>query len=373
MLVQRKDLAVTAEATDRITVVTHTPIHEELARSLGSAEGDSLLVELFGTPDAAVAAGALLNVVGSIGRPIGVCLVRVSSGVVVGFDLEGALDRVVVKVHRKHLMPRLGSVLRAQRILGAAGIPVATPLVAAPRLVGSGAALIETWRADGESVDVRPSARRRAIARCSFAISGTLDADHFPDLVPTRAGRYPPPHSPVFDFEATSAGAEWIDLLADVALAEQAALSGVGRRVVAHSDLRPENVLLDLSGTDPLVSTVYDLDSLVVDAEPWLVGGTARAFSTNWSRPDPMLPTVSDIDGFVRDYEGIRGIAFSADETQLARVGALHALAYSARCEHAMFPDGSPAPWGPGWRSLLKHFAADAGFDHRSGGRRPAK
>ena len=373
MIVQRKDPAVTAEPTDRMPLVTHATIRQELARSLGSAGSDSLLVELFGTPNTEVAASALLDAVGSDGQPRGVCLVRLNSGVVVGFDLEGALDRVVVKVHRKHLMPRLGSVLRAQRILGAAGIPVATPLTAAPQLVGSGAALIETWRADGESVDVRSPARRRALARCSFAISDTLDADHFPDLVPTRAGRYPPPHSPVFDFEATSEGAEWIDVLADAALAEHAALGGAGRRVVAHTDLRPENVLLDLSGTDPVVSTVYDLDSLVVDAEPWLVGGTARAFSTDWSRPDPMIPTLPEIDGFLHDYEDVRGVAFSADETQLARAGALHALAYSARCEHALFPDGSPAPWGPGWRSLLRCFAEDAGFEHRSGGRRPAK
>lgn len=164
------------------------------------------------------------------------------------------------------------------------------------------------------------------------------------------------PHSAIFDFEATANGAEWIDALADEALTTRriALDRSIGHNVVMHTDLRPENVLLTEVDGDPFVSTIYDLDSLACDVEPWLVGGVARAFSTNWSQPDPMLPTVAEIRMFVADYEGARGDAFTADEWRLGAAGVTYALAYSARCEHALYPNGADARWGPGWRQLLR-------------------
>ncbi len=350
--------------------MTDASIRQELALRLSEAQGDSLLADLFGTADARTAADAVMNLVSEFAVPSGIALVRLSSGLVVGFDGSGSggsgalqPQRVVVKVHRGHLVPRLQAVLRAQAALGSAGLPVATALCDAPVPVGSGAALVESWRAVGDVVDVRPADRRQALARCSFAISEALGPNDFADLRPAWPGRYPPPHSPLFDFEATATGAEWIDELADSALAAASELTatGAGRLVVAHADLRPENVRLDLSGTEPRVSTVYDLDSLVTEYEAWAIGGVARAFSTNWSLSDPMMPTVTEIGAFVADYELARGCPFTSDETRLAVCGTVHSLAYSARCEHALFPDGSPAPWGPGWRSLLRRYVEAPG------------
>ncbi len=314
-----------------------------------------LLDEIFGALASRTDAAALIVDIAAIaGRPLGVKLVRLGSGVVVGFDLAGG-NAVVVKVHRPHIVARLGAVLPAQRALAAAGVPVPVPLVDEAIPVGSGAATIESWLTDGDTVDVRPAPRRSAIAECAFAITSTLTpVENYGALARTWVGRFPPPHSPIFNFDATTAGAEWIDELADLALAEEDRLVATIARsnVVGHADLRPENLLLDDRG----VSSVYDLDSLVLDAEPWLIGGVARAFSTNWSRADPMLPTVGEIDAFVDDYELARGTAFTDDERLLATAGTLHALAYSARCEHSLFPS-SVAPWGPGWRHLLRRWA----------------
>lgn len=50
----------------------------------------------------------------------------------------------------------------------------------------------------------------------------------------------PTPHSPVFDFEATSAGAEWIDALATEAAAVIAAAPAP--EVVVHADWRADNI-----------------------------------------------------------------------------------------------------------------------------------
>ena len=333
-----------------------TDVTSALSTALQRSDGSLLLDEIFGTDVSHTdAAASIVDIASVAGRPVGVKLVRLGSGIVVGFDLaEGS--SVVVKVHRPHIVARLGAVLRAQRELTAAGVPVPESLVHEAIPVGSGAATIESWLAHGDTVDVRPAPRRQAIAECAVAITGALTpVENYGALAPGWTGRFPPPHSPIFNFDATAAGAGWIDELADVALDVKVRLVDTHDRstVAGHGDLRPENVLLDARG----VSAVYDLDSLVLDAEPWLVGGVARAFSTNWSLSDPMLPTVNEISAYVNDYELARGTGFTDDERLLAAAGTLHALAYSARCEHSLYPS-SVAPWGPGWRHLLRTFAA---------------
>lgn len=335
-------------------------IEGSLVNALLEADAGPLVRELFGgDPSAAVApfwtaAEAIVDTVSPFGVPLTVVLVRASSGIVVGFDLSDG-RRIVVKVHRSHAGDRLPAVLRAQRSLRTAGVPVAEPLALAPIPVGTGWAVVETWLESGATLDVRPPALRRAVAVALHDMVRALDADTLSDLRPGWTGPYPPPHSPIFNFEATAAGAEWIDECnaASFAAKTRSTAGGVGRLVVGHSDLRPENILIT-AAPDPWVSTIYDLDSLEADAEPWLVGGVARAFSTNWSLADPMIPTIDEIRGFIDDYEVARTARFSPDERVLAHAGVLHALAYSARCEHALFPDGSAAPWGPGWRALLR-------------------
>ncbi len=327
----------------------------QLSTAFERSLGAPLLDEIFG-PSRTDPATAIVDLVGHIAHPTELRQVYLGSGIVVGFTLQDG-QSVAVKVHRRHIVERLDAVLAAQRAMRGSGIPVPIPLVDSPISVGTGAATIDSWLDDGGTVDVRPPHRRRAIAQCAATISAALrDVEPFAPLAPSWTGRYPPPHSPVFDFVATGAGAQWIDELADAALATRTQLlaRGTGRLVVGHADLRPENLLFDDEG----VSSVYDLDSLSLDVEPWLIGGVARAFSTNWSLDDPMLPTVPEIDHFVNDYEQIRGAPFAADERSLCRSAIVHSLAYSARCEHSLYPDGRDAPWGPGWRHLLRAYAA---------------
>lgn len=338
-------------------------VADALTEALRAADAGPLVRELFGgaqpsgAPPFAAAAGAIVEAVSAFGRPVAVTMVRASSGIVVGFDLANG-RRVVLKVHRGHSGDRLTGVLRAQRVLRTSGLPVAEPLLRTPLPVGKGWAVVETWVDSGATLDVRPPVLRRAVAVALHDIVQSLDVGTFADLRPGWAGPYPPPHSPIFDFDATASGAEWIDEHNAASISTRARLTakGVGREVVAHGDLRPENILLTTEPT-PRVSAIYDLDSLVTDTEPWVVGGVARAFSTNWSRADPMIPTIDEIRGFIGDYQAVRDAPFTDHEYALAHAGVQHALAYSARCEHALFPDGSAAPWGPGWRELLRRWA----------------
>ena len=243
-----------------------------LTNALRTADAGPLVRELFGGGQPAVtapfgaAAGAIVATVAPFGVPVAVVLVRASSGIVVGFDLADG-RRIVVKVHRGHGGDRLGGVLRAQLALRKAALPVAEPLVLAPIPIGTGWAVVETWIDAGETLDVRQAPLRRAVANAMHDVVRTLDADTFADLRLRWTGTYPPPHSPIFDFAATASGAEWIDdhNVASIAVKTRLTAGGVGRLIVGHSDLRPENILIT-PGAEPRVSAIYDLDSLVADA-----------------------------------------------------------------------------------------------------------
>ena len=74
------------------------------------------------------------------------------------------------------------------------------------------------------------------------------------------------PHSPLFDFEASAGGAEWIDDVARLAL--DARDSDATPRVVAHTDWSARNVRLRADG----VRAIYDADSLsLVAGQFWFL------------------------------------------------------------------------------------------------------
>jgi hypothetical protein len=119
---------------------------------------------------------------------------------------------------------------------------------------------------------------------------------------------WPKPHSRLFDFDATSQGAEWIDEIA--ARARQRMLPA-GVRVITHSDWRQEHVRF--IGNEPV--TAFDWDSLCCDFEPALLGFVAHAFCADWSRDTrAQAPTLQEALAFISDYEKVRGSALSVEE-----------------------------------------------------------
>jgi hypothetical protein len=85
---------------------------------------------------------------------------------------------------------------------------------------------------------------------------------------------------------------------------------------------------------------VYDWDSLVLERELILVGIAAATFTATWYLPVRVAPTMDEARHFVSDYEAARGAAFSVEDRQQIDAAATYALAYSARCEHALDPTG---------------------------------
>ena len=104
-----------------------------------------------------------------------------------------------------------------QRAFAEHGLPAPRPLTG-PVPYGPVHITAETMLASGPPADGHDPAVRAALARGlarvvvvgrALELDGT-DALHHPTAMPPDA-LYPPPHSARFDFEATAAGAEWID------------------------------------------------------------------------------------------------------------------------------------------------------------------
>jgi hypothetical protein len=160
---------------------------------------------------------------------------------------------------------------------------------------------------------------------------------------------WPRPHHPMFDFEATRRGAEWIDAIARRARALLAA--GDGRLVIGHSDWSVK----DFRFEGNRIVAIYDWQSLGVERETVLVGLAAKTFTMTWRLPVPWAPTLQETEAFVHDYEGARGHHFTDAERTTIGAAAAVGLAYTARCEHAGAPEETDPPEDSARAALRDH------------------
>ncbi len=260
---------------------------------------------------------------------------RASVGCVAGVRLADGRD-VVVKVYPpERSARRLAAVLDAQRHAVSAGIPGSVPITG-PHRLGLGHATAETSLRSGRRPVLTRDPDRRTAAEGWWRLRCVFDGmEHLvlsQDVQSAETGLYPRPHSPLFDFEATADGAEWIDALACDARAVMD--RHVSRPVVVHSDWRADNIRVSADGT--ALVAVYDWDSLRVEREAVAVGQVAAMHAVDWSGPDdPYFATAAECIEFVRAVEVARGDAFTAQDWTAAKASILFGWCYTARCEHA--------------------------------------
>ncbi len=305
------------------------------------AEWEAPVVELaiFGTGNPPAIAAALEQfIAGSLGAPVAECLFyRTSVGAVAGVRLADG-RRVVVKVHQPHVSrARLAAV---HDVMAALAAPASRARGRWWRRCRSPTAWPPPGMIDGGELrdGHEPAVRRELAGRLAELVAlvkvtparEPLGAGWFSGLPAERL--WPRPHSPLFDFERTAAGAESIDAIA--AQARQAPRAGA--RVIGHFDWRAEHVRFE---GDRAVA-VYDWDSLHVDLEPTVVGAAAHAFCADWERADvPAAPSVDELRAFVGEYEDARGRRFAGDERRTLAGSLVYSLAYTARCVHALGAD----------------------------------
>ena len=265
-----------------------------------------------------------------------------SVGCVLGVELESG-EAVVIKAYqRRWHKPFLGAVQDAQQLLAMGGIPCPSPVlppveIRPPR---PNLAVVETWVADP---GMRPggSAAVRRVSAAGLARQIALCLT-LPDI--DRLSRHPlhsegdalygTPHSPLFDFEGTGAGAEWIDDLAR--RAKTVRDRNTGPLVVAHTDWSARNVRFD---EDRLLA-VYDWDSLALVQEATALGQAAMTWSVTADPGGMEFPDLDSVLGYMADYEQTRNRSFNAEQLRAARAAAVYVLAYTARCEHALALQG---------------------------------
>jgi len=312
-------------------------LRSEVARSLGEQWGGTVETSVFGTdPDAeAIVEAVAAACVESCGAElVDGFLYTVSVGCVFGCVLADG-RRVVLKAYQpRWTVPFLESVPRVQRHLHAGGFPCPEPVgevvlvdgavfVAERELPDPGAGPLQAG-----SAEVSAAGLAELIQRCR-ALDEPLLA-RYPLRDPDE-GLFPEPHSPIFDFAATAAGAEWIDELARRALAIMA--DDDEPDVIAHTDWSARNVRIDQRG----IVAVYDWDSLARLKESVAVASAAVTWS-KLGEPEEHTPTATEVDAYIDAYEAARGTRFSSSTRRATRASAVRSMAYTSRCEHALDP-----------------------------------
>jgi hypothetical protein len=251
-----------------------------------------------------------------------------------GIELRDG-SRVALKIHTAaYPTSYLVAAQQVQEHLWRQGFPCPRPLGV------RGRATLEEWKEDGVYRDAHePEVRRGLAAALARLIELTDELRPRPRLergfaFPAPGGPlWPTPHNVLFDFEATSAGAEWID---EIAIAARGIRDQpIGAEVVAHGDWVANHVRFE----GALPSVAYDWDSLETNREPNLLGCAAATFTYNEHLPVELQPTAAETRAFISDYEAARGTSLTAEERRATHAAAVYVRAYATRCGHAVRAD----------------------------------
>jgi hypothetical protein len=326
----------------------------DLVEEALSGGNDVLEREIFGTNEPSVIGALLEEYVTTIfSEEIRPLFYRHSVGVVGGVAVGSR--RVVVKVHHwRASLERLAGLQLVQSHFAAQGLAAPRPLHT-PQRLGSGLVTVEEYLA-GSVANGHDQETRRALAgelhrfiRCGATLSSTKGLDT-PALLETSNGQlWPEPHSPRFNFAATSEGARWID---ELACSARRRLEGLGSDVVVgHLDWRVQNVGFE----GARLTAIYDWDSVGLATEAFIVGSAAATFTSDWSKPGGSLPRLDEMSAFVDEYQRAAGRAFDAHEREILDAANLLLVAYGARCQHSdsSLVTNSFSDEAPSWKELL--------------------
>lgn len=305
--------------------------------------GGVLEQALFGGAGPDAVAAAIEAVVP--GQVVGSHFYVTSVGCVAGLRLDDGAD-VVVKVHQQRWSAAfLRRALAVQGACADAGLPAPRPWHG-PVPCGAGLATVESHLEDAGATQPAPELMPVSAGGLAAVTAVCRGLDRARDLnVPEPLGwrpgqLYPEPHSPVFDFATTSAGAEWIDRLARRSRAVVEAMDLP--RFATHTDWAARNVRF---GPDGLLG-IYDWDSVSAITEAAAVGMAAQTWRSLGEWDEETAPGADEVMAYVDAYGEARGWSLSRNERRTAAAMALWVLAYSARCEHSLDPDGDPESGG---------------------------
>lgn len=322
-----------------------------------SVESASLDEALFGDADPRVVAAWFERAAAQLGAPIARAhFCRAGTGRVLGATLADGRRVVLKALRRGARLSRLAACARVRSALASQGFPCSAPLCT-PLELGPALLVAEALDERGAPADGHdPPVRREMAATLAHLVALTRGRPELADgLGPAwfsaipRERALPASHSPRYDFEATAAGATWMEEIAREARVTQSDEDDTPN-VVGHFDWRAEHLRFEAGR----VVTSFDWDSLHLERESVMAGAAAHAFTADASRPErAQAPSVDEMLLFLAAYEEARGTPFSAKQRRTARRSCLFSLAYSARLCHAESPDreGGPGDFRPTLRA----------------------
>jgi hypothetical protein len=303
--------------------------------------GDRQLARsIFGTDEWDVVAAMIANWTVVHGfEPGHIRSIELSVGAGVTIDLSGR-SPIFVKAWPKGTDRQgLSAQLAVQRAMAADGYPAPAVLTDLSPL-GPATAVAMSYNRDGEPTDARIHVVCRHMARGLARFIARADSFRDTPALPCRRlpdgeAIWPPPHNSLYDFEATREGAEWIDRVAEDALAIMRSVSS--HIIVGHHDWSAKNIRMRPDG----IAVLYDWDAVFLDREAFVLGSAAAHFPVTWELPVPETPTRGQMAAFIQNYAQARGTALTRVELIETAAGATYARAYKARCEHSLDPKGA--------------------------------
>ncbi|MBK8254173.1 MAG: hypothetical protein IPK82_16090 [Polyangiaceae bacterium] len=119
--------------------------------------------------------------------------------------------------------------------------------------------------------------------------------------------------------------------------------------MVGHFDFRIEH--LRFEGNKIVAS--FDWDSLHYESAAVLIGTLAPHFTADWQRDNIVrAPSILEMENFVTEFEAARSAPFTKDERRLLSAACVYAMAYTARCNHAL--NSREEGWNGDLRPLLR-------------------
>lgn len=282
------------------------------------------------------------------------------------FTLQLADERyLVLKAYPpEDTVPFLEDIARVQTHLAHSGFPCPQPL-GGPWPLAQSYALVMERRDEGAFVTaddpVIRTALASALARQIMLTEGFVE---LPNLGPSYWARLPQdrlyltPHLSIFNLEATTPGAEWIDRIAQQAR-DRVRPDG-SRIVVGHDDW----AVKDTRFANQTLCMIYDWDSLRRDRETLIVGHAAGQFMMTYHVPHPVrvAPRPDEVRAFIDEYEAVRGSAFTPAERVTIAAVATYIIATTARLEHSTAPDVTEYPVGYYREALARYGDAYLGL-----------
>ena len=259
-----------------------------------------------------------------------------SVAAVVGLELgDGSV--VVARAYQPNVTAAfLDATIRVQDAARVAGLPAAEPLTAATPTAW-GLVRFERELPDpgvrglgDDELDISADGLARQVEAARAVDPRDLDAHP----MASTDDLYPIPHSPIFDFEATAAGAEWID---EIAAAARRVRDADTEPSLVHGDWSARNIRVE----GGRITAIFDWESVSSEPETWGVGVAATTWrSTGEPGDEAIAPDADDLRRYLAAYEAHRPEPFTESQRRAALGAAVYCLAYSARCEHALRPSG---------------------------------